>query len=176
MNYCGNCGAELAYGAICRCQLNVPPQNGFYGQPQRFNQNAQIIPGRKMIRVSGIIMTVLGGLMLLSFFAYTIDENNYNASALSIIFTLILGGMQLGFGIAGIVYMPKISPDIKKANSIIAFGIAVLAVLLLYLLVSVVAANESAIGEAMSNIILLSTLPILYIVGGSKMKNINKYR
>jgi hypothetical protein len=203
MQFCNNCGKQVEAGFSCDCQANLPPResspNPYINtrddsQPDAYPLEHQQqlsplpqstlrdeygfekpLPGKKMVKVAGIIMTILGAIAVLG----TLNTGGAN---------LITSAIMLACGIAGIVF----SSQRDKASTIITIGVITLIVASVdtALAIGAMDLNELAnmtdaeldeqtiqgavfVGVAIG-VALNVTLPILYIVGGNKMQRANK--
>jgi hypothetical protein len=138
-------------------------------------------PGRKMIKVAGILMTILGGMAFFSIVVFLliapsvmemIDDLGYffedvygmydfysiETLFVSMLSGLISSGIMLAFGIIGIIF----SKSPAKGTAVMVLGI-------IQLVLSVIGSfvNNGVNGLAIMSLFTSSVLPILYIVGGN---------
>ena len=67
MEICNLCGQQKQVGAVCACQMNQANQQA-QGQYPYMQAN---LPGRKMVLVAGILLTIFAGIGVLTcFFAF----------------------------------------------------------------------------------------------------------
>jgi len=161
-----------------------PPQTQYgqqqYGQPQHGQpQYAQPYyprppspPGEKMIMISGIIMTVFGAIaVLIVFFLFAAISQMWfipDYYYLYVSFSMIMATLTLAFGIAGIPF----SKRAEKANTIIAFGVTIIALRIIDVILGFVM-NSGGADLTMTIVLSLTfgiPLPLLYIIGGNIRK------
>ncbi len=169
----------------------TPPQPSYPPVTNTVNNAPQ--PGRKMIKVSGILMTIFSSIALFSlitvlamapvieevmddaefFFRDFFDAYNYSyeiefpfAAVIGGIFT---SGMMLAFGIMGIAFSKK--PE--RGTAVMVLGIIMLALLVISTGLTLTDSNGMIGSMVMTNIITGSVLPILYIVGGYRRRKSN---
>lgn len=156
---------------------NPPVGYPYYPPPQKIVKKSA--PGQKMIKVTGILMTIFGGLETMDMASYLDSTENFgsNVSALTLagggfssllLFELISALATLGFGIAGIV----LSKNRAKASTVTLFGVVLIALRVVIFGLSISSRNVYPVFRSAGyvNLILSSVLPILYIVGGSIRK------
>ena len=192
MATCPSCGMQIAEGAICDCRYRQQPQQQYgqqpygqqpqqqYGQPQygQYPQQQyggfqkQIMPGKTMIRVIGILLIIIGASGLGWSINY-IDDFSYGYEALG--YVNILAALAL---LAVGIVATALASDKFKANLVLVFGIVTMA-----LSVIVMVWFIAALGDAFSyyiedrpqqfSIIGVGglVLSILLVVGASKRKN-----
>ena len=195
MTYCPNCGSALEAGSICSCQRPQPPQ---YQQQQPYQQPYGMPmpvvspkpPGRTMIKVVGILMTIFGGCIFFANISNLTEISDLKkmmfisdwVGKLSslIVYEMIVSMFMVAFGICGIVMASKR----EKASIIMGFGITLIALTLgdlgwgFSILNDIketagiygVAIAESVNSTVVANAVFGCVLPILYIVGGSIRK------
>jgi len=122
-----------------------------------------------MIKVSAIIMTVLGAagaIMTLSVLAG--DLRYFSGAWVNLMYyELFVAALSLAFGITGIVFAARQD----RANIIIAFGIIIICLKIIDIGWGV-AELSAFIDESTYVGVLLGCVPaILYIIGGAKRKN-----
>jgi len=149
-----------------------PPPNPYMMYPQMYPQMKIPRPGKTMIRVSGIIMTVLGGLALIVSFGLLGSLNGWYPDSWKavIAYELFVTAVMLAFGITGIALAVKIN----KAMLIMSFGITLIALKVIDMILAF-----SILGRYMSGAYTSQffvgiaggiVLPILYIIGGNIRK------
>ena len=138
-------------------------------------------PGQTMIRVVGILATILGGIVLLASSApFTAEYRDvlfaipgFQAAA---VFEVILGVLTLAFGITGIAAAKKKS----MATAILGFGVSIIALNVIYAILGIEpydnpvarAFVEDAYIDTLWGYVVMGTpLGILYIVGAVRRKN-----
>jgi hypothetical protein len=128
-----------------------------------------------MIRVTGILLTVFGSIGLLVTVAALDTLNSVSAFTRAFIpenwealiyFELIINCLVLAFGIAGIALASKKD----KAGVFIGFGATIAALKTIDLLWAVSAFGEHLETATIMGSLASIVLPILYIVGGNKLK------
>jgi len=179
--YCPKCGVEISDGVnFCpKCGYRVAGVQPYYPPPVVYPYNYGYVqppkpprPGRVMIMVVGIILTVFGAfsfLIDLGLLLNVPNAANYMPSGYTeiLIYEFLMAAVSLAFGIAGIIF----APHKNKAAFVIGFGIT-LTVLRLVDIFWGIAVLGSYIPIATTvGSILGCSLPILYIVGGYMRKN-----
>jgi hypothetical protein len=157
-----------------------PPPNQYphnpYQQQNPYGAPVGKLPGQTMIRVAGIISTIVGGLMLIGYASIINDLEQYNIFGVSLIpqgyqdylgYAVLMAIGIIVIGILGIVFAAKQG----KSTAVIACGIVFAALLGINIIWAL-----SEFGEYLetSNILvelIAFVLPILYIMGGSKRKS-----
>ncbi len=132
--------------------------------------------GRKLVKVVGIILMVFGGLSILGSLGEFINPENYTSTyeygvpdwfyEFSDILMLALAGVMLASGIYGVQNCMKS----EKGQMIILFSIAMLSLILMPILVGVVARNIMIITAGIVTGAFNMVLPILFWVGGVRLK------
>lgn len=156
-----------------------PPVNNAVNNPPQ--------PGRKMIKVSGILMTIFSSCALLvalsglafsaavtemdgffgDYFNDYFGPSVYSEAFFSSMLTMLLSsGLMLAFGIMGIAFSKK--PE--RGTAVMVLGIIMLALLVISTGLSLTYSNGMIVSMVMTNIISGSVLPILYVVGGYRRR------
>jgi hypothetical protein len=170
-----------------------PQPQQYYQQPQPQYQPQYMqppkLPGQTMIKVSGILLTIFGafaiiiGIGNLAVMAELQRQlNRYGESipyVLLVIFGFVSAGLTLAFGIAGIVSACK--PE--RGMMVLAFGAVLIGIQLLNIILSLIAFMPLLDNHRIDSAVVMGlivaaifggavncTLPILYVVGGSKLK------
>jgi hypothetical protein len=202
MGFCSNCGQQLQANGACSCQQpsqpnpygqanpyqQPPQQNQFgqqqnmYGQPQNpYQQPNQFPPqygqppGQTMIRVTGILMIILGGLASIG---YMDIINTYNNSGFGIFypegygtylnFALIL---VLAILVAGII-ATAVASKRDKAGLVIGCGVTCIILQGIDIVWALSSFGDYLEAQTiMLSIALGAVLPVLLIIGGNKLKN-----
>ena len=191
MEYCTNCGAQLTPGSVCSCQTNnqqqpqqqqqqnmqgvpyqqqpnpysAPPyQNGVYPQ-----QIKPARPGKNMILVSGILLTILGAIGILINISAIDVISGYVPSGweLLLYFEIFISFITLAFGITGISLCSKK----ESALIIVGFGAALIVLKTVDLIWALAMFSSYISSSQISGVIIGCVLPLLYIIGGSIRRN-----
>ena len=198
MATCPYCGNQVADGAICACRYQQqqqpqqqygqqPPQQ--YGQPppQQYGQPPQqygqpvpgqyggayvkpVLPGKAMIRVTGILLTIFGAIAVISvasaLIAISSTYLSYVVSTGQLLLSLLSSLITLCIGILATAWAPKK----EKANVLFIVGIILLALHVIDLIMTI-ATPGMFTGFAIFTGLLGLVLPILLVVGANTRKN-----
>ena len=178
MTYCPNCGSAVEAGRICSCQQPQYDQPQYqqpqyqqpqypqpYGTPPSFASAKR--PGKTMIMVAGIIMTVFGGVsVLINASAYAAASILFGGLSALLLFELAVSALMLAFGICGIVMAPKR----ERASAIMGFGVTIIALRLIDLIWAISILGDLVEYSTIVGVFAGCALPILYIVGGNLRK------
>jgi hypothetical protein len=133
----------------------------------------KVQPGRKMIKVTGILMIIFGAIGLIVTLASMEALSWYDELVAATAFEAIAAAIMLAFGIAGV----SMSGKPGKGSVIIAFGIVILALKVADLVwgISIINSFGYYIDSSYESSLYTSAiaglvLPILYIVGGAKKR------
>ena len=153
---CQACGRLILNNAVCECGMRYVQPTGYPGPQQHapyppVHAKPKKPPGQTMITAVSIINIVFAGIGTLGTAMYVgvFFEETFEFAVLALI---------LGMSIAGLAMVK----DRSKANLILAFGIAMLALLV---------AAMVAIYDGPVLFVLFGTQGILYIVGAVKRRN-----
>jgi len=167
--YCVNCGKRLELGVVCDCRQPV-------GQTFSDSDELSVKPGSAMIKVSGIIMIVLGAIGIFGGLG-GLSENPSGP----VLFEFALNVLVLTFGILAVCYCKKR----EKAAAVMGFGGTVVLLKLVYLglclsMLSDIAERAKNSADPTSNgyaaglilgLIIGMIPPVLLIIGGNQLKN-----
>ena len=155
--YCASCGAPIKKEAIICPKCDAQNKH-------RTSENSQNVPGKALLKITGILLTIFGGLAMLAALlvigdVLTLDELDLEGfSPLDIFFGAL---MFLFVGIMGIVYCDAL----RKAKLLMYIAIACLVLSSIGILI---------IGFELSDLITISLL-IFYLIGAIKNKNAYAY-
>jgi hypothetical protein len=195
MKFCVYCGAQLEDNATCTCQgaqlaanqqaQQAPPQTP-YDQPANGQNpytppqtpyapvNSASQPGKKMIKVTGILMTIFGSFaFIMTMMTLAAVETLFGYAAGGsvtgvLVFELLMAGAMLAFGIVGIVS----AKDPAKGMMIVVFGIILIVARVIDFGWAMAVYNDMGVADQLgaslvSGVIGGCVLPILYMVGGN---------
>jgi len=146
-------------------QYPVQNQYGAYPLPASAAQ-----PGKTMIRVCGIILTVIGAI---GFFAgigaLAANSSSYMPDGWAglIVYEILMALATIAFGILGIVF----APQRDKATAVMIFGVIIIVLRFIDLLLGIVLFGSAVTASMFSGAIIGSAIPVLYIVGGNMRRN-----
>ncbi len=125
------------------------------------------MPGRKMLKVVGIISVVVGALTLIG----SLEELDFSLSlwyeTYLTVANIVLGGLMLTMGILGIVWCAKK----EKAGALVMLSIIMLALLPITIILGIIEGNERLVDAGIETILFIAALPILFLIGALKRKN-----
>ena len=163
-------------------QYPQPPQyqNPQYPQyPQQYPGMSGKLPGQTMIRVSGILLTIFGAIaMFITIAAFGLLEtaNNYTYGVARavvsdslqylLVFEIIMAICTCVFGIVGIA----LASERGKGGLFIGLGVSLIGLRLIDFIWGVSAYGDHLGGSLYFGAAVGLVLPILYIVGGNKLR------
>ncbi len=176
--YCINCGKEIqnetAFCTICGAKQEV--NDSTVASVTTVGNNK--IPGRRMLKVVGIISIVFASLAILGGLGDLVNPYAKQLEMISLglpswyaayltATNIVLGGLMLTMGILGVVWCTKK----EKAGKLAVLAIIVLAILPITFILGIIEGNLSLVSVGAVTIIFNSVLPILFLIGAIRRKN-----